>query len=80
MEELSMFEKVKTVLVNELGVDESKITMDANIIDDLGADSLSVMQIIMALEDEFHLTVDDDDVRSLLTVKAICEYLEKHVK
>lgn len=75
-----MFEKVKQVLVNELGVDESKVEMDSNIIEDLGADSLSVMQIIMALEDEFGLTVEDDDVRSLLTVRAICEYLEKKVK
>ncbi len=75
-----MFEKVKKVLAKELGIDEDKITLEANIIEDLGADSLSVMQLIMALEDEFGITVNDDDVRSLLTVKAICDYLETHVK
>lgn len=75
-----MFEKVKKVLAKELGIDEDKITLEANIIEDLGADSLSVMQLIMALEDEFGITVNDDDVRYLLTVKAICDYLETHVK
>ena len=75
-----MFEKVKKVLAKELGIDEDKITLEANIIEDLGADSLSVMQLIMALEDEFGITVNDDDVRSLLTVKAICDYRETHVK
>lgn len=75
-----MFEKVRKVLAKELGIDEDKITLEANIIEDLGADSLSVMQLIMALEDEFGITVNDDDVRSLLTVKAICDYLETHVK
>ena len=67
-----MFEKVKEILVRELGVDESKVTLEANIVEDLQADSLSVMQVIMALEDE--------DVKDLLTVKAIVEYLEQHVK
>ena len=75
-----MFEKVKEILVRELGVDESKVTLEANIVEDLQADSLSVMQVIMALEDEFGLTVEDEDVKDLLTVKAIVEYLEQHVK
>ena len=75
-----MFEKLKEILVRELGVAPEKITMDSNIIEDLEADSLSVMQVIMALEDEYGLTVEDDDVKNLLTVKDILKYLETKVK
>ena len=62
-----MFERVKKVLVAELGVDEDQVTMESNIIEDLHADSLSVMQVIMGLEDEFGISVEDDDVKDLLS-------------
>lgn len=75
-----MFERVKKVLVAELGVDENQVTMESNIIEDLHADSLSVMQVIMGLEDEFGISVEDDDVKDLLRVKDIIAYLEQHVK
>lgn len=75
-----MFERVKKVLVAELGVDEDQVTMESNIIEDLHADSLSVMQVIMGLEDEFGISVEDDDVKDLLRVKDIIAYLEQHVK
>ena len=75
-----MFERVKKVLVAELGVDEDQVTMESNIIEDLHADSLSVMQVIMGLEDEFGISVEDDDVKDLLSVKDIVAYLEQHVK
>ena len=75
-----MFERVKKVLVAELGVDEDQVTMESNIIEDLHADSLSVMQVIMGLEDEFDISVEDDDVKDLLRVKDIVAYLEQHVK
>ena len=75
-----MFERVKKVLVAELGVEEDKVTMESNIIEDLNADSLSVMQVIMGLEDEFGISVEDDDVRNLLRVKDIVQYLEEHLK
>ncbi len=75
-----MFERVKKVLVAELGVDENQVTMESNIIEDLHADSLSVMQVIMGLEDEFGISVQDDDVKGLLRVKDIVAYLETHVK
>mgnify|MGYP006394351687 CR=1 FL=1 len=57
-----MFETVKKILVEQLGVSEDRITMEANIVEDLEADSLSVMQTIMELEEEFGLTVEDEDV------------------
>lgn len=75
-----MFERVKKVLVAELGVDEDQVAMESNIIEDLHADSLSVMQVIMGLEDEFGISVEDDDVKDLLRVKDIVAYLEQHVK
>lgn len=75
-----MFERVKKVLVAELGVEEGQVTMESNIIEDLHADSLSVMQVIMWLEDEFGISVEDDDVKDLLRVKDIVAYLEQHVK
>lgn len=75
-----MFDKVKEVLVNELGINGDKVTLESDIIDDLGADSLSVMQVIMALEDEFGISVEDEDVTKLRKVGNIVSYLEEHVK
>lgn len=72
-----MFEKVKAILVEELGVDEDKVTKDANIIDDLGADSLDVVEMIMALEDAFDITVNDDEAQKLRTVQDVVTYIEK---
>ena len=75
-----MFEKVRQILVEQLGVSEDKVTLEANIVEDLEADSLSVMQIIMELEEEFGLTVEDEDVNNLRTVGDIVKYCESKVK
>ena len=75
-----MFEKLKKILMEQLNVSEEKITMEANIVEDLEADSLSVMQIIMELEEEFGLTVEDEDVNNLRTVGDIVKYCESKVK
>ena len=72
-----MFEKLKKILIEQLNVSEDKITMEANIVEDLQADSLSVMQIIMELEEEFGLTVEDEDVNHLHTVGDIVRYCEE---
>ena len=74
-----MFERIKKILVEQLGVSEDRITMEANIVEDLEADSLSVMQIIMELEEEFGLTVEDEDVNHLRTVGDIVKYCEEKV-
>ena len=74
-----MFETVKKILVEQLGVSEERVTMEANIVEDLEADSLSVMQIIMELEEEFGLTVEDEDVNHLRTVGDIVNYCEEKV-
>lgn len=71
-----MFEKVKDIIASELGVEEEKITLSANIIDDLDADSLDVVELIMALEDEFNLTIEDSVAQSMQTVEDIVKYIE----
>ena len=74
-----MFEKLKKILIEQLNVSEDKITMEANIVEDLEADSLSVMQIIMEMEEEFGLTEEDEDVNNLRTVGDIVKYCEEKV-
>ena len=72
-----MFEKVKSVLAQQFELDPESITMDTNLIDDLGADSLDVVELIMSLEDEFGIAISDHDAAQLYTVGRIVDYLEK---
>ena len=72
-----MFEKVKSVLAQQFELDHESITMDTNLIDDLGADSLDVVELIMSLEDEFGIAISDNDAAQLYTVGRIVDYLEK---
>ena len=70
-----MFEKVQDVIVEELGVDASSVTPEASIIDDLDADSLDVVELIMTLEETFDIKIEDDKVQSLRTVKDVVEFI-----
>ena len=72
-----MFEKVKSVLAQQFELDPESITMDTNLIDDLGADSLDVVELIMSLEDEFGIAISDNDAAQLYTVGRIVDSLEK---
>lgn len=72
-----MFKKVKSVLAQQFELDPESITMDTNLIDDLGADSLDVVELIMSLEDEFGIAISDNDAAQLYTVGRIVDYLEK---
>ena len=72
-----MFEKVKSVLAQQFELDPESITMDTNLIDDLGADSLDVVELIMSLEDEFGIAISDNDAAQLYTVGRIVDYLEQ---
>ncbi len=72
-----LFEKVQSALASQFELDPETITMDTNIMDDLGADSLDVVELIMSLEDEFGIAISDDDAVQLTTVRKIVEYLEK---
>jgi acyl carrier protein len=71
-----VFEKLRTILSEQLGVDPESITPDTNIIDDLGADSLDVVELITALEDEFDLIITDERIRELYTVKDVADFVE----
>ena len=71
------FEKVQEALAKQFEIDPATITMDTNLIDDLGADSLDVVELIMELEDVFGITISDEAAAELYTVRRIVEYLEK---
>ena len=77
MEDKIMFEKVQAIIANELGIDKEKITMDSRLAEDLGADSLDAVELIMALEDEFGIEVDDEAATKIKKVSDIVEFLEK---
>ena len=72
-----IFEKVQEALASQFEMDPAAITMDTNLIDDIGADSLDVVELIMSLEDEFGIAISDEDAAQLYTVRRIVEYLEK---
>ncbi len=73
-----MIDKVKELLSKQLRVELSAIEDDSNILDDLGADSLDVVEMLMTLESEFGIIVPDEDVMDLKTVRAVAEYIESH--
>ena len=72
-----IFEKVKAALASQFELDPATITMETNLIDDIGADSLDVVELIMELEDEFGITISDEAAAELYTVGRIVEYIEK---
>ena len=71
-----MLEKVKAVIVEQLGVDEDQVTLDASFADDLGADSLDTVELIMAFEEEFGVEIPDDQAEKIKTVKDVVEFIE----
>ena len=71
------YDKVKEIIIDKLGVDDSKITMEAKFIDDLGADSLDTVELIMQFEEEFSIEIPDDDAENLLSVGQAVEYITK---
>ncbi len=72
-----VFDKVKAILCEQLDVDEDKVTMDADIQEDLGADSLDVVDLIMSFEDEFGVEIPDEAVEEIKTVGDIVNYIEQ---
>ncbi|HNY00211.1 MAG TPA: acyl carrier protein [Oscillospiraceae bacterium] len=72
-----IFEKVRDVLAKQFEIDPDTITPDTNLVDDLGADSLDVVELIMSVEDEFGITIDDEAASTLFTVRQIVDFIEK---
>ena len=73
------FEKLQGIISEVLQVDADSITMDTTFVDDLGADSLDIFQIIMAIEEEFDIEIPDGDAEKVTTVKEVVEYIKDHV-
>lgn len=71
-----LFEKVRDIIVDQLDADESAVTMDASIIDDLGADSLDVVDLVMSIEEEFDVEIPDEEVENIKTVGDIVKFIE----
>ena len=71
-----MFEKIKNIVVEQLGVSADEVTLEASIIDDLGADSLDIVELVMAFEEEFGVEIPDEAAEKIATIGDIVNYLE----
>lgn len=71
-----VFERVKRIIVDRLGVDESEVTPEASFKDDLGADSLDIVELVMELEDEFDMEISDEDAEKITNVGEVISYIE----
>ena len=74
-----VFERVKGIIVEQLGVAETAVTMEASFIDDLGADSLDIVELIMALEEEFEIEIPDADAEKVVSVQDVVDYIKDHI-
>ncbi len=77
---MSVEEKVKQIIVEQLGVDESQVDLQASFVEDLGADSLDIVELVMAFEEAFEIDIPDEDAEKIATVKDAIDYIEAHKK
>jgi acyl carrier protein len=77
---MAVADKVKSIIVEQLGVDEEDVTSDASFVEDLGADSLDTVELVMAFEEEFEIEIPDEDAEKITRVKDAVEYIEKNAK
>lgn len=71
-----MFEKIREIVVEQLGVEEEKVTLESSFVDDLGADSLDIVELVMALEEEFGVEIPDSEAEKISTVGDVVEYVK----
>lgn len=76
---MDVFEEVRDIVIEQLGVEESEVTMEASFLDDLGADSLDIVELIMAFEEEFGMEIPDEDAEAITTVGEAVEYIEEMI-
>ena len=74
-----VFERVKKIIVEQLGVADTAVTMEASFIDDLGADSLDIVELVMAIEEEFDIEIPDSDAEKVVTVGDVVDYIKENV-
>lgn len=77
---MDLAERVNAIVAEQLGVEKESLVPEANLLDDLGADSLDVVELVMAIEEEFGIEVPDEDAEKMTTVKDAVEYIDKHAK
>ncbi|MSO50290.1 MAG: acyl carrier protein [Acidobacteria bacterium] len=77
---MDVADRVKKIIVEQLGVDEDEVTSDASFVDDLGADSLDTVELVMAFEEEFSIEIPDEDAEKITRVKDAVSYIETHTK
>lgn len=77
---MEIFDRVKEIIVDQLGVDEEEVTMTASFVDDLGADSLDIVELIMAFEEEFDLEIPDEDAEKIGTVGTAVDYIKENAQ
>lgn len=75
-----LFQKVRSIIAQQLGAEESEITEDSHFIEDLGADSLDTVELVMALEEEFGIEISDEDAEKIQTVGDVIKYIKEHQK
>lgn len=75
-----MFDKLKAIIADKLSVNEEEITMESTFVDDLGADSLDIVELIMALEEELEVEIPDEDAEGFKTVGDVVEYITEHTE
>jgi acyl carrier protein len=76
----SVEERVKQIIVEQLGVDEAEVTPNASFVDDLGADSLDTVELVMAFEEAFEIEIPDEDAEKIRTVQDAVSYIDQHAK
>jgi len=74
----SIFERVKQIIIDQLGVNEEQVTPEASFVDDLGADSLDTVELVMSFEEEFGIEIPDEDAEKIVTIGDAVNYIEEH--
>lgn len=77
---MDILAQVKSIVADQLGIDEEEVQMESAFIDDLGADSLDIVELVMALEDEFKLEIPDEDAEKIVTVENAVDYIKNHLE
>ena len=80
MDEQKVYDDIKKVVIEQLGVSESEVTREASFVDDLGADSLDTVELVMALEEEFDIEIPDEEAEKIQSVGQAVDYIKAHMK